>query len=118
MRWGHNSQGFHSKMMKDLKLEVPRKRTPMMINPKMLYNDLAQQRTEHGEEFERVRQAFVRLALKGGASLDQMLENGDLSSSDFYQAFDVTEEEKEVRAEILAQLNPGMSKEEILDHVS
>ena len=50
-------------------------------------------------------------------SLSKILQDSNFNSADFYRAFAVTREEQELRAELLAMLNPMLGKDEILDEV-
>jgi len=116
-RWGANSANFMHKMMMKLKLEPPKKKMPMMVNPKLLMAKAAQERLQSAEEFDRVQKAFAKYADQGGVSLNDLLKSSDLDLGDFARVFqDVTPEEENARAEILAMLNPKTTKEEILEH--
>lgn len=113
-RWGTNTQNFHTAMLRKLKMEVPKKKMPMLINPRVMLSRAAQENMETAEEFTRTQEAFSKVAEKGGLPLGQMFSEGGLSQEDFARAFAVTPEEQEARAALLAELNPQTTFDEIL----
>jgi hypothetical protein len=113
-RWGTNTQNYHTALMRRLKMEIPKKKMPMLINPRVMLSREAQENMETAEEFGRTQTAFSEVAEKGGMPLQDMLSDGSLNHDDLLRAFDVTPEEQEARAQLLAQLNPQTTIDEIL----
>lgn len=116
-RWGQNTEGFQKRLMRKFKMEEPKRRTPMLYNPRFMLNSAVQEHIENATEFARVQEVFEKYADKGGGSLAEMMTSGGLSAGDLYSAFDVMPEEQEGRAEMLAALNPQVSKDELLKEV-
>jgi hypothetical protein len=115
-KWGANTEGFQKKLMRKFKMEEPKHRTSMLYNPKLTLSKAAQEQMENGAQFVRVQEVFEDFAEKGGGTLADMFSEG-LSASDLYAAFDVMPEEQEARADLLAALNPQVSREELLREV-
>jgi hypothetical protein len=114
-RWSTNGQNFQTALMRKFRMEIPKKKMPMLLNPRVMLSKEAQDNMEAAREFQYVREAFERAFEHGGMQLGEMFTSGGLNMDDFMVAFDdVTPEEQEARAEMLAQLNPQTSVEEIL----
>jgi hypothetical protein len=112
--WSSNGQSFQTRLMRKLRMEIPRRKMPMLLNPKVMLSREAQENMANTEEFRRTQQAFARFAEQGGRSLEEMFTEGGLNAEDYYRSFDVTPEEQESRAQLLAQLNPQVSIDDLL----
>ncbi len=113
-RWSTNGQNFHTNLMRKFRMEIPKRKMPMLLNPKVMLSREAQENMASAQEFRFVQEAFAKVAESGGMPMGQMFTEGGLDAQDFERAFDVTPEEQESRAALLAQLNPQTTVDEIL----
>jgi len=113
-RWSTNGQNFQTAMMSKFRMEIPKKKMPMLLNPRVMLSKQAQENMEAAREYQYVQEAFERAMEHGGMPLGEMFTTGGVDAQDFAVAFDVTPEEQESRAELLAQLNPQVTADELL----
>lgn len=113
-RWSSNGQNFQTSLMRKLRMEIPKRKMPMLLNPRVMLSKQAQENMETAGEFQTVQEAFERMAEHGGAPLGEIFTSGGVDGQNFARAFDVTPEEQEARAALLAQLNPQVTVDELL----